>query len=948
LSSDPLVGLVLGRYRLQEQLGAGGMGVVYRAHDERLNRDVAVKVLPPGRLVDEATRRRFRHEAQALARLNHPNIATIFDFDSDGTTDFLVMELLTGQTVAYQLLSGPLAPPVVIRFGIEMAEGLAAAHQQDILHRDLKPGNLGLSADGRVKVLDFGIAKLLKADPADATQTQTETGLIKGTLAYMSPEQLRGQAIDLRADIYAAGAVLYEMATGERPHAQARGPLLVDAILNQSLEPPSSVNPSVTPGLDAVILKALAKDRGLRYQTAQELASDLKRLQTATVPIAVRHAGRARLRRLLLLALLATGVLALAVASWKASRSLPARAANGPRPMLLVGEFENRTGEPVFDNTLHEMFTASLEQSHVVQVFPTSRLVDVLQRMGRPPTQRVDEGIGREICQREGLQGLLTGSIVRLGRTYVLLARTQSPSGSDIITTQVSAANPDDVPARVDEIAQQVRRKLGESRQSLEEHSLPLATVTSSSLEAVRYFTLAKQSLYDGDPSQAVLLFTKALELDPNFAVAHEYLGAGYHYLNKYELSVEEIRRAAQLTNRVSEPERLRIMAAYYATLLDFGKECDNYQLLAQLKPLDPAPYINLGVCNKERYDYAAAASSTEKALQLVPKSDVRINLASHLLAKGDNEQAYLIAQSFSREFSNNLWAQTVLGRVYLALGRLQDAQATFGGMMQLGPDAAIAAHLSLADVSLATGRYGDARQELEAAIEAAERDHNRTAEAKARIALAEMLIQKGSPPEAARALLAQVDLPAHTPSLNFLLARTYASTGHLQPAQTTLRDIDSLINEHDVPALQALRSLMSAEIALAQRRFADAVNAAQKAVAYQNSVLAVETLARCYAAAGQQQQAIDQYRILLTRANELLDDTRVESFDEPAYHRAIDAHYRLGILYRELGRWGDSRTELQTFLDYWAHADADVELYRTAQRLLRALPPSGVPTPAT
>jgi len=948
MPSDPWVGQLLGHFRLQEQLGAGGMGVVYRAHDERLDRDVAIKVLPPWRPADEGTRSRFKQEAQALAMLNHPSIATIFDFDCDGATDFLVMELLSGQTLADKLLDGPLGPDSVVELGIQMAQGLAAAHEQGILHRDLKPGNLGLTAEGRLKILDFGVAKLLRSEPADVTQSMTGVALVKGTLAYMAPEQLRGERIDTRADIYAAGAVLYEMATAKRPHPQQHGPLLVDAILNQQPVPPSSVNPRVTPGLEAVILKALEKDPKSRYQSAPELAAALKRLHVATVPIALARAPRARFPRLLRPALLAAGAVVVATVSWQAFHRLPIRAAVGPRPMLLVGEFENRTGEPVFDNTLREMFTSSLEQSDVVQVFPTSRLVDVLQRMGRPPTWAIDERVGREICQREGLQGLLLGSITRLGHTYVLLARAQSPSGADIVTTQTTTASADDVPARVDEIVRRVRRKLGESLQSLREHSIPLATVTSSSLDAVRYFTLAKQSLYDGDPTQAVLLFTKALELDSNFALAHEYLGAAYQYLNRYEKSVEEIRQAARLADRVSEPERLRIMAAYYATLLDFQKECENYQLLAQLRPLDPAPYINLGVCKGEQYDYAAAASFTAKAVQLVPRSDVRINLASHLLSMGDPQRALQVVQPLTREFPNNLWALTVLGRIYVALGRFEDARQAFTAMANLGPDAEVEAELSLGDLALAGGRYGEADKEFKAAIQAAERNQNRRAAAKARIALAEMLIQKGSPPRETRQLLAQVALPPHVPGLAVLLARAYAWTGQLQPAYRSTRDIDSLIQQHDVPSLQALRSLLGAEVALAQRRFQDAVDAAQRAVSYEKSVFAVETLARSYAAAGMREHAVEQYRIVLTRANELMDDTRLETFDEPAYRRAVVAHYRLGILYQELGRWGDARAELQKFLGYWTHADAELEMYQDAQRLLRRLPTNGVPTPAT
>jgi serine/threonine protein kinase/tetratricopeptide (TPR) repeat protein len=947
MSSEPLVGKLLGHFLLLEQIGAGGMGVVYRAHDERLNRDVAIKVLPAGSLADDNTRKRFQQEAQALARLNHPNIATVFDFDCQGTTDFLVMELLTRQTLADKLLSGPLPVNIVIKYGMQMAEGLAAAHQQGILHRDLKPGNLGLTAEGRVKLLDFGLAKLLKTDPVEVTQSMTGAGLAKGTLAYMAPEQLRGENIDTRVDIYAAGSVLYEMATAKRPHPQESGPLLVDAILNHLPAQPSSLNRNVTPALEAVILKALEKEPNSRYQTAQELAADLEHLQTATVPVALRQASRRRFRRLLRPAVAAAGVLFLAIVAWQVSRRLQVHTITGVRPMLLVGDFENSTGEPVFDSTLREMFTSSLEQSHLVQVFPTSRLVDVLQRMQRPPTQRIDESVGREICLREGLKGLLVGSIARFGRAYVLLVRIKSPSGSDIITAKASTGSADDIPAKVDEIAETVRRKLGESLQSLKENSVPLAEVSSSSLDAVRYFTLGKQSLYNGDPSQAVLMFSKALELDPNFAMAHEYLGAGYEYLNQYDRDVEELRRAAQLADRVSEPERLRIMAAYYASELDFQKECENYQLLAQLQPLDPSPFINLGVCKKETYDYTAAVSFTEQAIQLVPNSDVRINLAADLLSKGDTEKALQVAQPLSREFANNLFEETVLGRIYVALGRFEDARRTWERMAHTGPDAEIEAELSLADLDLATGQYADAEKKLQAAIQSAERNHNRFSAAKGRITLAEMLLQKGASLQASQQL-AQVDLPPHAPALALLLSRTYAWTGRLQAANQNLREIDALINQRDVPALQALRYLTNAEIALAQRRPADAVQAAEGALNYQKSVLAIETLARCYAAAGKHEQAAEKYQVLLTRANELLDDTRMEGFDEPAFRRAVDAHYRLGVLYQKLGRWGDSRTELQKFLNYWSHADAELEIYKDAQRLLKSLPPSGVPTPAT
>ncbi len=922
------------------------MGVVYRATDERLNRDVAVKILPPGSLADEDTRKRFKQEALALARLNHPNIATVFDFDCEGTADFLVMELLTGQTLADKLRAGPLPINQVIKYGIQVAEGLSAAHQQGILHRDLKPGNLGLTAEGRVKILDFGLAKLLTADPMDVTMSMTGAGLAKGTLAYMAPEQLRGENIDTRVDIYAVGSVLYEMETGKRPHPQEYGPLLINAILNQSPVPPCNLNRSVSPALQAVTLKALDKDPRLRYQSARELASDLERLHTATVPVAVQQASRRRLRRIFRIVIPVAGAVVLAIAGWQGARRLQLRPANGSRPMLLVGDFENKTGEPVFDNTLREMFTSSLEQSQVLQVYPPSRLVDVLQRMGSPPGQRIDEKTGREICLREGLKAFLIGSIARFGHTYSLVVRIESPSGSDIVTQSETVSNADEIPKEVDQIAETVRHKLGESLQSLKDNSAPLAQVSSSSLDAVRYFTTGKDSLYKGDPSQAVLMFTKALELDPKFAVAHEYLGQSYDYLNQYDRGAEEIRQAAKLADRASEPERLRIMAAYYATLLDFQKECENYQLLAELQPSDPAPFVNLGVCNAENSDYAAAVSFTEKAVKLVPQSDIRINLASQLLSEGDTEKAFQVAQPFARDFPSNLYAQVVLGRIYVALGRFELARQTFAGMVRTGPDGEIEAELSLADLDLATGLYIEAEKELGSAIQAATRNHNRIAAAKAQIEMAELLIQKGLYLQANQQL-GQVNLPPQTPALMLLLARTYAWTGSLDPARRSLEDIDTQINQHDAPALLALRNLVNAEIALAQRKFPDAVQSAESAVTYQKSVFAIETLARCYAMAGMHEKAAEQYQIVITRGNELMDDARAESFDEPAFHRAVDAHYRLGVLYQKLGRWDDARTELQKFLSFWAHADADVAIYQDAQRLLRSLPAGSVPTPA-
>ena len=284
-----MLGRTISHYRVVAKLGAGGMGVVYRAHDEQLERDVALKVLTPGTLANDTARQRFRREALALAKLNHPNIETVYEFGSEDGMDFLVMELITGIGLHYKLASGALPEKEVLRLGSQLADGLEAAHAQGIIHRDLKPGNLHITKEDRLKILDFGLAQWIPTSDQDTLAvTVTKAQEVTGTLPYMAPEQLRGQRADQRTDIYSAGAVLYEMATGMRPHLQTSGPQLISAILERPLAPPSSHNPLITPALESIIVKALDKDPNRRYQSAREMQIDLERLSSGLTPVVRR------------------------------------------------------------------------------------------------------------------------------------------------------------------------------------------------------------------------------------------------------------------------------------------------------------------------------------------------------------------------------------------------------------------------------------------------------------------------------------------------------------------------------------------------------------------------------------------------------------------------------------------------------------------------------------
>src|SRR5713226_6423262 len=339
-----LIGQTLSHYRILEQIGAGGMGVVYRAHDEQLDRDVAIKVLPVGTLTDEVARKRFRKEALTLAKLNHPNIATIFEFSSQNSTDYLVTEYVSGQSLDEKLAAGMLSEKEVVGLGIQLAQGLSAAHEHGIVHRDLKPANLRLTSDGRLKILDFGLAQLMPhASEIGLTATLTQSQEVTGTLPYMAPEQLRGGVADARTDIWAAGAVLYEMATAHRPFEEKVPIALVDDIIHKTPLSPRSLKSALSPKLAAVILKCLEKEPAKRYSSARELQADLERLSIGVTPLAARR------RLWAVIAASAIGVGMLAVGAFFYLHRSPKLT---EKDTIVLADFMNTTGDPVFDDTL--------------------------------------------------------------------------------------------------------------------------------------------------------------------------------------------------------------------------------------------------------------------------------------------------------------------------------------------------------------------------------------------------------------------------------------------------------------------------------------------------------------------------------------------------------------------------------------------------------------------
>jgi len=871
--------MLAGRYEILQLIGRGGMGAVYKARDTELDRTVALKLIRPELAKDPQILKRFKQELILARQVTHKNVIRIFDLGQSDGIKFITMDFVEGLDLRHLLLEkGKFPPEQAARIMLQICRALEAAHSEGVIHRDLKPQNIMLDASGRVYVMDFGIAR------SAYLPGMTQTGALIGTPEYMSPEQGRGEKLTERSDLFSLGIIFYELLTGKSPYYSDTPLATLWKRMTEKATPPVVVDPTLPQALSDTVVKALEIEPKNRFASAREMAQQLEIWLGPSAGSETIFLPAPRISAYWKWASGALAVLLVAAMIGFRLKGPPKPKATFHPVSVLVADFTNHTGDPIFDDTLEPMFNVALEGASFINAYNRGRARTLAKKLPNP-TDKLDEQSARLVALSEGISAVITGEISLRGNAYTISAMAlDAATGNILARAEATAANQNDVVSTVPKLTAPIRKALGDTTPEAAQLENARGAFTATSLEVVHQYGIAMEQQFAGKTEEALKSFAKTAELDPNFARAYSGVTAAAIKLDRHGDAEKYIKLAMEHVDRMTDRERYRVRGLYYGTSGNWQKCAEEYTQLVKAYPGDNIGHNNLAICLSQLRNLPKAIEEARLDNEMHPNTLAHLNIAMFLSFSGDFQGGEREAREVQRRYPTNDYGYVALAMAQLAQGQLQQASDTYSKLEKLSPHAASLSNWGLADLALYQGRFTDAARIFEqgAASDLAAKNNDSAAEKFATLAYARLSMRLRRPAvgDAEKALA-----NSQTVKVRFLAALAFAEAGEQAKAQKLATGLASEVQSE----AQADAKIIEANLALSRKDAQQAIRSLTEANTLLDTWLGHFELGRAYLEAGAFGEADSEFDQCLKRRGEALslfmDDLPSYGFFPPVYY---------------------------------------------------------------